>query len=182
MFSLTLLLEIRQGSLFVFKGMWFMKITIIAIGKLKEKYLKDAILEYKKRLSIYCSFEIIELQDESTPDKSNHALEEKIKKVEADRIKKSLRQGSFVIAMDIKGKRFTSKGFAERINTLALCGKSDITFIIGGSIGLAQDILNISDLRFSMSDLTFPHQIVRLILVEQIYRAFKIIRGEPYHK
>ncbi len=159
-----------------------MKITIIAIGKLKEKYLKDAILEYKKRLSSYCSFDVIELQDESTPDKLSLPLEEKIKKIESDRIKKCLRQGTFVVSLDIKGKRFTSMELAEKINSLALSGRSDITFIIGGSIGLSKDILDLSGLKLSMSDLTFPHQLARLILVEQVYRSFKIIRGEPYHK
>lgn len=159
-----------------------MNIVIIAVGKLKEKYLKDAITEYKKRLSSYCKLEIIETQDESTPNKSSKALDEIIKTKEAGRIKKHLKRDSFVISMDIKGKKFTSMELSQEIRMLSLSGKSDITFIIGGSIGLADEILKLSDLRFSISDLTFPHQLVRLILIEQIYRSFKIIKGEPYHK
>jgi 23S rRNA (pseudouridine1915-N3)-methyltransferase len=162
--------------------MVIMKITMIAVGKLKEKYLKDAIAEYQKRLVPYCSMNIIELSDEGLPENSSLATEDKVKKTEADRIMKHLKQGSFVIVLDILGKKLTSEVFAEKIGNLGLNGISDITFVIGGSIGLHEDVLKCANFRFSMSDLTFPHQLVRVILLEQIYRAFKILKGEPYHK
>jgi 23S rRNA (pseudouridine1915-N3)-methyltransferase len=169
-------------SLATFSREVFMKITVIGVGKLKEKYLKDAIGEYQKRLSSYCSLNIIEVLDEGLPENSSFAIEDKAKKTEADRIMKYLKQGSFVIVLDILGKKITSEIFAEKLGSLGLNGLSDITFVIGGSIGLHEDVLKCANFRFSMSDLTFPHQLVRLILLEQIYRAFKILKGEPYHK
>jgi 23S rRNA (pseudouridine1915-N3)-methyltransferase len=159
-----------------------LRICIVSVGKLKEKYLKDAIAEYRKRLSRYCSIEIIEVDDMKVPENLSYALEEKAKKTEADRIQKHIRQGSFVVAMDIKGETLSSEGFAKKIAELGVSGISDITFVIGGSLGIHEDITTKAHYKFSMSRLTFPHQLARLILIEQIYRAFKINSGEVYHK
>jgi 23S rRNA (pseudouridine1915-N3)-methyltransferase len=159
-----------------------MKVSIVCVGKLKEKYFKDGIDEYKKRLGRYCSFEIIEIPDEVAPENLSKALEEKVKKTESDRILKQVKAGSFVIVMDVKGKRLTSEEFAHKLGDLGVKGVSDVTFVIGGSLGLHSDIFHRADFRFSMSDLTFPHQLARLILVEQVYRGFKILKGEPYAK
>jgi 23S rRNA (pseudouridine1915-N3)-methyltransferase len=158
------------------------KISIISVGKLKEKYLKEAISEYKKRLSRYCNFEIIEVDDDRAPENLSNALIEKVKKSEAEKILKNIRQGSFIIAMDVKGKSLSSEEFAKKIAQLSVAGVSDIVFIIGGSLGIHKDILNIANFKLSMSDFTFTHQLARLILVEQIYRVFKINSGEIYHK
>ena len=159
-----------------------MKVRIVCVGKLKEKYLKEAIDEYKKRLGRYCSFDIIEVEDEMAPDKLSPALEERVKKTETDRILKQVRAGSFLVIMEVKGKRMSSEDFAKELRTLAVDGISDVTFVIGGSLGLHRDVMERADLKFSMSDLTFTHQLARLILIEQVYRAFKIIKGEPYAK
>ena len=159
-----------------------MKITIISVGKIKEKFYRDAIDEYAKRLSKYCKFEIIEVADEKTPDKCSETEEQLILSKEADKILKHVRQDMFVYALAIKGKKLDSVTFANEINQLGLNGKSSIAFVIGGSLGLHDTILKRADKHLSFSDMTFPHQLMRVILSEQIYRAYRIISNEPYHK
>ena len=159
-----------------------MNINIICIGKLKEKYWADAIQEYSKRLNKYCSLTITELKEEKAPDKPSEAEEAAIKDAEGKNIIKHLKKDTYVIALEIKGIQLTSEGLAEKINGLGLLGKSDITFMIGGSIGLSQEVLSIADFSLSFSKMTFPHQMMRVVLLEQIYRSFKILRNETYHK
>lgn len=159
-----------------------MKITIICVGKIKEKFYKDAVAEYAKRLSKYCHFEIIEVADEMTPDRAGENECENIKEKEAGRILSKLKSNSYVCTLEINGKKLSSTQFAGWINNAALNGKSDITFIIGGSLGLHKSVLERSDFALSFSDMTFPHQLMRVILSEQIYRAYRIINNEPYHK
>ncbi len=160
-----------------------LRIKIISVGKLKEKFLKDGIKEYAKRLSTYCRLSFFEVADEAiTKTNCTKVEEDKLKSAEADRIKKHIKQGDYVIALDLKGKSLSSEGLASHIEKLAISGKSDIVFVIGGSLGLADDILKMSDFRLCFSQMTFPHQLMKLILVEQIYRSFKIIKGETYHK
>lgn len=159
-----------------------MKITIITVGKLKEKYLKDAISEYSKRLSRYCKLEVIEVADEKTPDQAGEGMETMIREKEAERILKYIREDAYVVALEIKGKQLTSEELAEKIDRLGVQGKSHIQFVIGGSIGLGGTVLNRSDYALSFSRMTFPHQLMRVILLEQIYRSYRIINGEPYHK
>ena len=159
-----------------------MKITIIAVGKIKEKFYQDAIQEYAKRLSKYCKFEIIEVADEKTPDKCSETEQQQILVKEAERILKHVKQDMQVYALAIKGKKMDSVGFAQTIEKTGLQGISSIAFVIGGSLGLHESILKRSDKQISFSDMTFPHQLMRVILTEQIYRAYRIICGEPYHK
>lgn len=159
-----------------------MKITIICVGKIKEKFYKDAVAEYAKRLSKYCRFEIVEVADEMTPDRAGASECENIKEKEAGRILSRLKSNSYVCTLEINGKKLSSTQFAEWINNAALNGKSDITFIIGGSLGLHKSVLERADFALSFSDMTFPHQLMRVILSEQIYRAYRIINNEPYHK
>lgn len=152
------------------------------MGKIKESFYRQAIDEYIKRLGKYCKPEIIEVADEKTPDKASEALELQIKEKEADRLLEKIKEDSFVFTLEIKGKRYTSEDFAETIEKLTVQGKSHLTFIIGGSLGLHEKVLNRSNQAISFSDMTFPHQLMRVILTEQIYRAFRIINKEPYHK
>lgn len=159
-----------------------MKITIITVGKIKEKYLKDAISEYTKRLSKYCKLEIYEVADEKTPDHASETVENQIRSKEGERILKLVKDDAFVITLEIQGKQLTSEELADKIDTLGIQGISHITFIIGGSIGLGQDVLKRSNYALSFSKMTFPHQLMRVILLEQIYRSYRIICGEPYHK
>ena len=159
-----------------------MKIDIIAVGKVKEKFYRDAIDEFAKRLSKYCKLQIIEVADEKTPDGASEAVEEQIKAKEAERILKNVKEDAFVFTLEIAGKKYDSVGFAEKINGLGLQGKSHIQFIIGGSLGLYSSVSSRSDGKISFSDMTFPHQLMRVILLEQVYRGFRIIAGEPYHK
>ena len=159
-----------------------MKITILAVGKIKEKYLTDAIDEYKKRLSRYCKLEIIQAADEKTSENASAAEENQVRMKEAERLKKYIKEDAFVISLAIKGKELSSEEFADKIDKLCISGTSHIMFIIGGSIGLDEEILKQSDELLSFSKMTFPHQLMRVVLLEQIYRAFKIIHGEPYHK
>lgn len=159
-----------------------MNITILAVGKIKEAFYKDAVAEYAKRLSRYCRLEIIEVADEPTPENASLAQEYAIREKEAQRILKKLRDGSFVIALEIAGEKYDSEKFAKKLENLALQGKSQLVFIIGGSLGLSKSVLEQADVRLSFSDMTFPHQLMRIILCEQIYRAFRMIGGEPYHK
>ena len=159
-----------------------MKITLITVGKIKEKYLKDAIAEYTKRLSKYCKLEIIEVTDEKTPDNASETVEEQIRSKEADRILKNIKDDAFVITLEINGKQLTSEELANKIETLGIQGTSHIAFIIGGSIGLGRDVLQRSNYALSFSKMTFPHQLMRVILLEQVYRSYRIINNEPYHK
>jgi len=159
-----------------------MKITIIAVGRLKERFLKEGIAEYEKRLSRFCDFEIIEVEDEQAADNVNYTQELQIKKKEAERILKRYKSSSILVALDLKGEKIDSEGFANKMKSFFVAGHSQITFVIGGSLGLDASLANLAKMRFSMSDLTFPHQLARLILIEQVYRGFKIINGETYHK
>ncbi len=159
-----------------------MKITIITVGKIKEKYLKDAIAEYSKRLSKYCKLDIIEVADEKTPDNASEIVETQIRSKEAERILKHVKEDAFVVTLEINGKQLTSEELAKKIDTLGIQGHSHIIFIIGGSIGLGQEVLQKSNFALSFSKMTFPHQLMRVILLEQIYRSYRIINGEPYHK
>lgn len=159
-----------------------MKITVISVGKIREKYLKDALAEYSKRLGRYCSLQIIEVADEKTPDQAGESLERQIREKEAERILKYVREEMYVITLEIEGKMLSSEAFAEKIELLGIQGKSSIAFVIGGSIGLGESVRKRSDYALSFSGMTFPHQLMRVILLEQIYRAFRIINGEPYHK
>lgn len=159
-----------------------MKITIITVGKIKEKYLKDAIAEYTKRLSRYCRLEIIEVSDEKTPDQASEVLEDGIRDKEGERILRYIKDDAYVITLEINGRMLTSEELADKIDTLGIQGSSHITFIIGGSIGLGREVLKRSDYALSFSKMTFPHQLMRVILLEQIYRSYRIIQGQPYHK
>lgn len=159
-----------------------MKITIITVGKIKEKYLKDAIAEYSKRLSRYCKLEILEVADEKTPDGASEIVEENIREKEGERIFKLIKEDAYVITLEISGNMLTSEELADRIETLGIQGKSHLVFVIGGSIGLGREVLRRSDYALSFSKMTFPHQLMRVILLEQIYRSYRIINGEPYHK
>ena len=159
-----------------------MKITLITVGKIKEKYLKDAIAEYSKRLSRYCKLEIVEVADEKTPDNASDTVEDAIRDKEGERILKYIKEDAYVITLEIAGKMLTSEEMAEKIEKLGVQGTSHIIFIIGGSIGLAREILKRSDYALSFSKMTFPHQLMRVILLEQIYRSYRIMNHEPYHK
>ena len=159
-----------------------MKITLITVGKIKEKYLRDAIAEYSKRLSRYCKLEIIEVADEKTPDHASDVVEKTIRDKEAERIMKYVKEDAYVITLEINGKLLSSEELSAKINQLGIQGTSHIIFIIGGSIGLGKEMLARSDYALSFSKMTFPHQLMRVILLEQIYRSYRIINGEPYHK
>ena len=159
-----------------------MKITIICVGSLKEKYWAEAIKEYSKRLSKYCIFTIHEIKEGKAPDNPSEAQNSAIKESEGKSILRYIKKDAYAIALEIKGKELSSEALAGMIESLAINGKSEIVFIIGGSIGLSQEVLERSDYRLSFSKMTFPHQLMRVILAEQIYRSFKIIKNEPYHK
>lgn len=159
-----------------------MKITVITVGKLKEKYLKDAIAEYSKRLSKYCKLDIIEVADEKTPEHASEVVEEAIRAKEAERILKYVKDDAYVMTLEIDGKQLSSEEFAGKIEKLGVQGTSHIIFIIGGSIGLGNEVLKKSDYALSFSRMTFPHQLMRVILLEQIYRCYRINSNEPYHK
>lgn len=159
-----------------------MKITIICVGKVKEKFYRDAVAEYEKRLSKYCKLEILEVADEKTPDGASQVQEEQIKAKEAQRILEKLKTDAYVCTLEIGGKKLSSEGLADWMEKLAVGGVSHIAFIIGGSLGLHEAVCRRADLHLSFSDMTFPHQLMRVILTEQIYRAFRIISKEPYHK
>lgn len=159
-----------------------MKITIIAVGKVKESYYRDAIAEYSKRLSKYCKLEIIEVSDEKTPDKASTMQEELIKEKEAERILHYIKEDVFVYSLEILGEKLNSVSFASQIEKLGVQGTSHIQFVIGGSLGLHKSVTERANRALSFSDMTFPHQLMRVILLEQIYRGYRIIAGEPYHK
>ncbi len=159
-----------------------MRITIVCVGKIKEKFYRDALAEYGKRLSKYCRWEIVEVADEMTPDKAGAVEETRIKEREAERILSKIREDSLVCTLEIGGKRLSSEEFAGWMERAAVSGRSHLTFVIGGSLGLHSSVTRRSDFALSFSDMTFPHQLMRVILSEQIYRAFRIIHNEPYHK
>lgn len=159
-----------------------MKITIICVGKIKEKFYKDAIDEYSKRLSKYCKLEIIEVADEKTPEGASLKVEESIKDKEGERIKNKIPENSYVIALAIEGRKYDSYNFAKKIDRLGIDGNSNIVLVIGGSLGISDEVKKSADELISFSDMTFPHQLMRVILLEQVYRAYRIINNEPYHK
>lgn len=158
-----------------------LNIQIICIGKIKEDYLKNAIEEYSKRLSKYCKLEILELPDEKIPDKLNTSLTNEIKQKECSNIIKHLKKSSYNIALDLSGKQLTSEQFSEKIENLSMIN-SNITFIIGGSLGLTNELLNCCQEKLCFSKMTFPHQLIRVFLLEQIFRGFKIAHNETYHR
>ena len=159
-----------------------MNIQIVCIGKLKEKYWTDAIKEYSKRLSRFCSLEIIELKESLLPANASARDEEKVKLEEGREILKAIKDGTYVITLEIKGKALSSEELAAKIDDLGIMGKSNVAFVIGGSLGLSPEVSNRADFKLSFSRMTFPHQMMRVILLEQIYRSFKINRHEAYHK
>lgn len=159
-----------------------MKITIFCVGKIKEKFYSQAIEEYSKRLSKYCKLEIKEAADEKTPDSASDTVNRMIKEKEGDRLLSFIKDDSYVIALAIDGKMLDSVELSEKIDNLMLSGKSDIVFVIGGSLGLDKRVLDRADYKLSFSKMTFPHQLMRVILLEQIYRSFRIMKNEPYHK
>lgn len=159
-----------------------MQIDIICVGKVKEQYLRDAIAEYSKRLGRYCKLNILEVTDEKTPEHASEGVERQIKAKEGERIAKHIKPGAYVIALAIDGQQVTSEGFARKIDQLGIQGVSHIQFVIGGSIGMDDAILRQANYKLSFSKMTFPHQLMRVILLEQVYRAYKINAHEPYHK
>lgn len=158
------------------------EINVVCVGKIKEKYWNEAISEYSKRLSRYCKLSIIEVADEKTPDNAPEAIENQIKQKEGERILSKIPDNAHVIALAINGKKYTSEALSAHVNNLAVSGKSKISFVIGGSLGLHEDVLKRANEKLSFSDMTFPHQMMRVVLLEQIYRSYKILSGEPYHK
>ncbi len=159
-----------------------MRVTILTVGKIKESYLRDAIKEYAKRLGKYCKLEILEVTDEKTPDSLSTTAAELVRKKEGERLLKSLPKDAYIITLEISGKQLTSEEFSQKIENLAVQGVSHLVFVIGGSLGLGQNILQKSDFAMSFSKMTYPHQLMRVILLEQIYRGYRIANGEPYHK
>ena len=159
-----------------------MKITLVTVGKIKERYFEDAIKEYSKRLGRYCRLDIIQVQDEKTPDGAGEAMERQIKDKEGQRILSNIKDGAYVIALAIEGRMLSSEELASRLQKLGVDGISNIVFVIGGSLGLSKKVLERADYKLSFSRMTFPHQLMRVILLEQIYRSYRIVNGEPYHK
>lgn len=159
-----------------------MKITIVCVGKIKEKFYRDALVEYTKRLSRYCSLSITEVADEKTKEQASDMECAIIKDREGERILKSIREDGYVIALAIDGKNLDSVELSKKIENLALTGKSNLYFVIGGSLGLSDEVMKRADYKLSFSRMTFPHQLMRVILLEQIYRSYRIINHEPYHK
>ena len=159
-----------------------MRITLLTVGRIKERYLEEAIREYAKRLGRYCRLTIAEIPDEKTPDGAGEALERQIKEKEGQRLLARIKDGDFVIALAIVGRMLSSEELAARLERLGVDGVSHIVFVIGGSLGLSEAVLRRADFSLSFSRMTFPHQLMRVILLEQIYRSYRIISGEPYHK
>ena len=159
-----------------------MNITILCVGQIKEKYFRDAIAEYQKRLSRYCKLQMIEVADEKTKENASEAENDLIRKKEGERLLKHIKDSDYCITLEIDGRMLTSEGLSKEIDRLGLAGKSSLVFVIGGSIGLDTAVLKRSDYALSFSKMTFPHQFMRVILLEQIYRSYRIMRGEPYHK
>lgn len=159
-----------------------MNINIVCVGKLKEKYWRDAVAEYSKRLGRFCSLTITELKEERLPDNASPAEEQKVIDTEGQNILRTVKNDDYVIALDVKGKGLSSEQLAEKIGDLGLQGRSNLVMIIGGSLGLSEEVRRRADFRLSFSAMTFPHQMMRVILLEQVYRAFKILHNETYHK
>ncbi|MFB1050668.1 23S rRNA (pseudouridine(1915)-N(3))-methyltransferase RlmH [Paraliobacillus sp. JSM ZJ581] len=159
-----------------------MNITILSVGKLKEKYLKQGIEEYVKRLRSYATVQLVEVADEKAPENLSEAQMTEVKDKEGERILAKINADSHVVTLEIQGKQLTSEGLAQHLDQLATHGKSKVTFVIGGSLGLSEAVRKRSDFALSFSKMTLPHQLMRLVLVEQVYRSFRINRGEPYHK
>lgn len=159
-----------------------MHIQIISVGKVKEKYLKLGIAEFEKRLQAYCSLTCIEVADEQAPEKLSEKDLLLVKQKEGERILSKIKPDHYVIALDIQGKSWSSEQLAREMEKLSIHGKSRVAFVIGGSNGLSDEVLKRADMKLSFSSMTFPHQLMKLILLEQVYRGFKIMRGEPYHK
>ncbi len=159
-----------------------MKITCITVGKIKERYFTDAIREYSKRLGRYCKLEIIEVPDEKTPDGAGEAEELAIRHKEGERILKAIRDDAYIIALAIEGQMLDSVALSKKIEELGIRGESHIQFLIGGSLGLSPEVLKRADFLLSFSKMTFPHQLMRVILLEQLYRSYRIMKHEPYHK
>ena len=159
-----------------------MEIRIITVGKIKEKYLNDGIAEYAKRLSRYCKLNFIQVPDEKTPDKASDGVNRQIKETEGNRLLSHIREQDYVIALAIEGKMLDSVELSDLIAKLGVQGKSSIAFVIGGSLGLSDAVLKRADYKLSFSKMTFPHQLMQMILLEQIYRGYRIMNHEPYHK
>lgn len=159
-----------------------MNITIVCVGQIKEKFFRDAIAEYSKRLSRYCRLQIIEVADEKTKENASETEMDQIREKEGQRILKHIKEQDFCITLEINGKMMDSEALSHEIENLGIRGISNIVFVIGGSIGIDADVQKRSDLALSFSKMTFPHQLMRVILLEQIYRSYRIMRGEPYHK
>ncbi len=159
-----------------------MKVSIVCVGKIKEKFFREAIEEYSKRLSRYCKLDILECADEKTPDGASEALEAQIRDTEGERILSKIPADAYVFLLAIKGKELTSPELSKKMADLAVQGKGHLVFVIGGSLGTSQAVYERADFKLSFSPMTFPHQLMRVVLLEQIYRAFKIDAGEPYHK
>lgn len=159
-----------------------MKITILCVGKIKEKYLRDGIAEYSKRLGRYCKLEIVEVADERTPDKSSEAEEAQIRRTEGERLLRQIRPDDYVVTLAIRGRMPDSVELSRWIETLGIQGKSRLVFVIGGSLGLSDEVMSRGNDSISFSRLTFPHQLMRMILLEQVYRGYRIMHHEPYHK
>ena len=155
---------------------------MLAVGKIKEKYLVQGISEYAKRLSRYCKLEIVEVADEKTPDKAGDAVEAQIKETEGRRLLKYIREGEYVVALAIQGKMLDSIELSKLVENLGIQGESSLVFVIGGSLGLSDEVMRRADYLLSFSKMTFPHQMMRMILLEQIYRGYRIMMREPYHK
>ncbi len=159
-----------------------MNVTVVCIGKLKEKYWAEAIGEYSKRLGSYCNLQIEELKEARLPDNASEAEEEEVKRQEGLNILSKIKKDMYVFTLEIKGKALSSEALAEKMNRLAIDGKSNVAFVIGGSLGLSAEVSARADMKLSFSEMTFPHQMIRVFLLEQIYRSFKINRHETYHK
>lgn len=159
-----------------------MKITIVCVGKIKERFYSDAIKEYEKRLSKYCKLEIIEVADEKTDENASEIMNEQTKNKEGERILKNIKDDAYVITLEIEGKMLDSVELSDKINNLGINGCSHIIFVIGGSLGLSKNVSKRANYKLSFSKMTFPHQLMRVILLEQIYRSYRIISNEPYHK
>lgn len=159
-----------------------MKVSVICVGKLKEHYLSAAVAEYAKRLQRYCKLSIIELADEKTPDAAGEAIERQILQREGERILGALKPDMYIIALAIAGEALSSEQLAQKLERLAVKGESHLAFLIGGSLGLAPQVLQRANEALSFSKLTFPHQLMRVLVLEQLYRSYRITRGEPYHK
>ncbi len=159
-----------------------MKITVLTVGKVKEKFYRQALEEFEKRLSRYCKLEIIEVQDEKTPERASEMEEMQIKEKEGQRLLKYIKEDAWVCALAIEGQMLDSVELSQKMEQLGIGRTSHMIFVIGGSLGLAKEVLKRADFKLSFSKMTFPHQLMRVILLEQIYRAYRIMQGEPYHK